>query len=46
MCTKWESAQSFARWREDHNRPDRWDTIDAIICLAGVALIMYAPAIS
>ena len=27
----------------DGFRPDRWDIIGAVICLAGVALIMYAP---
>jgi small multidrug resistance family-3 protein len=27
----------------DKYRPDRWDVIGALICLAGVALIMYAP---
>lgn len=27
----------------DKFRPDRWDIISAITCLAGVAVIMYAP---
>ncbi|MFC4120789.1 YnfA family protein [Nonomuraea zeae] len=27
----------------DGFRPDRWDLIGAFICLAGVAVIMYAP---
>jgi len=27
----------------DRYRPDRWDVIGAAVCLAGVALIMYAP---
>ncbi|WP_329082303.1 MULTISPECIES: YnfA family protein [unclassified Streptosporangium] len=27
----------------DGFRPDRWDLIGAGVCLAGVALIMYAP---
>ena len=27
----------------DGFRPDRWDVTGAIICLAGVAVIMYAP---
>ncbi|MFS0886065.1 YnfA family protein [Aeromicrobium sp. 179-A 4D2 NHS] len=27
----------------DGFRPDRWDLIGAAVCLAGVALIMYAP---
>ena len=27
----------------DHFRPDRYDYIGAAICLAGVAVIMYAP---
>lgn len=28
----------------DGYRPDRWDVTGALICLAGMALIMYAPA--
>ena len=27
----------------DKFRPDRWDVIGAVICLFGVAIIMYAP---
>jgi len=27
----------------DGFRPDRWDVIGALICLAGVLVIMYAP---
>jgi small multidrug resistance family-3 protein len=27
----------------DGYRPDRWDITGALICLAGVAVIMYAP---
>ena len=27
----------------DGFRPDRWDLVGAAICLAGVAVIMYAP---
>lgn len=27
----------------DGFRPDRWDVVGALICLAGVAVIMYAP---
>jgi small multidrug resistance family-3 protein len=27
----------------DGFRPDRWDVIGAVVCLAGVAVIMYAP---
>jgi small multidrug resistance family-3 protein len=27
----------------DGFRPDRWDVIGALVCLVGVALIMYAP---
>jgi small multidrug resistance family-3 protein len=30
-------------WRIDGHRPDRADTIGALICLAGVAVIMYSP---
>ncbi|SCL21867.1 small multidrug resistance family-3 protein [Micromonospora pallida] len=27
----------------DKFRPDRWDVVGAVICLVGVAIIMYAP---
>jgi small multidrug resistance family-3 protein len=27
----------------DGFRPDRWDVTGVLICLAGVAVIMYAP---
>ncbi|MET9511190.1 YnfA family protein [Streptomyces flavidovirens] len=27
----------------DGYRPDRWDIIGALVCLAGMAVIMYAP---
>jgi len=27
----------------DRFRPDRWDLVGAALCLAGVAVIMYAP---
>lgn len=27
----------------DGFRPDRWDVLGALICLVGVAIIMYAP---
>lgn len=27
----------------DGFRPDRWDLLDAAICLVGVAVLMYAP---
>ncbi|XVQ89482.1 YnfA family protein [Microbispora siamensis] len=27
----------------DGFRPDRWDVIGALVCLAGVLIIMYAP---
>ncbi|MEL7975642.1 YnfA family protein [Isoptericola sp. F-RaC21] len=27
----------------DGFRPDRWDVVGALLCLAGVAVIMYAP---
>ena len=30
-------------WAIDGNAPDRWDIIGAGICLAGVAVILYAP---
>ncbi|MEC4673457.1 MAG: YnfA family protein [Nitrospirota bacterium] len=30
-------------WALDGTRPDRFDVIGAMVCLGGVALIMYAP---
>ena len=30
-------------WWVDGHRPDRWDAVGAAVCLAGVAVIMYAP---
>jgi small multidrug resistance family-3 protein len=27
----------------DGFRPDRWDVLGALVCLVGVAVIMYAP---
>ncbi|MEE2034110.1 YnfA family protein [Rhodococcus chondri] len=27
----------------DGFRPDRWDVVGALVCLAGVAVIMYSP---
>ena len=37
-------AGSLARGMAlDGFRPDRWDVIGALICLAGVGVIMYAP---
>lgn len=27
----------------DGYRPDRWDIVGALVCLAGMAVIMYAP---
>jgi small multidrug resistance family-3 protein len=27
----------------DGFKPDTWDIVGALICLAGVAIIMYAP---
>lgn len=30
----------------DGFRPDRWDAVGALICLVGVAVIMYAPRAS
>lgn len=27
----------------DGFRPDRWDVLGALLCLVGVAVIMYAP---
>ncbi|QDT16560.1 YnfA family protein [Alienimonas californiensis] len=30
-------------WGIDGHRPDRWDTSGALLCVAGVAVIMYMP---
>jgi small multidrug resistance family-3 protein len=30
-------------WKVDHIVPDRFDLIGAVVCLAGVAIIMWAP---
>ena len=30
-------------WAVEGIRPDRWDTIGAVICLAGAAVILLAP---
>jgi small multidrug resistance family-3 protein len=36
-------AGSIAWGVADGYRPDRWDVIGALVCLAGMAVIMYAP---
>ena len=30
-------------WAVDHTPPDRYDLVGGLVCLAGVAIIMYAP---
>lgn len=30
-------------WLMEGNRPDRWDALGAAICLAGAAIILFAP---
>ncbi len=30
-------------WGVDGVRPDRWDALGSVVCLAGVALILYGP---
>ncbi|MBX3121226.1 MAG: YnfA family protein [Fimbriimonadaceae bacterium] len=30
-------------WLVDHVEPDRFDVIGAMVCLAGVAVMMYGP---
>jgi small multidrug resistance family-3 protein len=30
-------------WWIDGYRPDRWDVVGALLCIAGVMLMMYAP---
>lgn len=30
-------------WIVEGVRPDRWDTVGAIVCLAGAALILFGP---
>lgn len=36
-------AALFWLWLAEGVRPDRWDIIGAIICLAGAALILFGP---
>ncbi len=31
------------RWIIDSTAPDRFDTLDGVVCLAGIAIIMYWP---
>ncbi len=33
-------------WAVDNSRPDRFDIIGTIICLVGMAAIMYAPRVT
>ena len=30
-------------WLVEGSRPDRWDAIGAVVCLAGAAIIMWGP---
>ena len=30
-------------WAADHTAPDRYDLVGSLVCLAGVAIIMYSP---
>jgi small multidrug resistance family-3 protein len=30
-------------WAVDGHRPDRWDYLGGVLCIFGMALIMYAP---
>ena len=30
-------------WRVEGVRPDRWDILGAVLCLAGAAIILYGP---
>lgn len=33
----------FWLWAVEGMRPDRWDTIGALVCLTGAAIIFYGP---
>ena len=37
------AASLFWLWIAEGQRPDRWDTLGAIICLAGAAIILFGP---
>ena len=37
------SCQSSGGWAIDHTAPDIYDVAGALLCLFGVAVIMYAP---
>lgn len=30
-------------WAIEGHRPDRWDSVGALVCLAGAAIILWAP---
>lgn len=30
-------------WAVEHTRPDRWDVVGALVCMAGGAIILYGP---
>lgn len=33
----------FWLWAVDGIRPDRWDIVGSVVCLAGMAIILWAP---
>lgn len=37
------AATIFWLWAVEQTRPDRWDIIGALVCLAGAGIILFAP---
>jgi small multidrug resistance family-3 protein len=37
------SASLFWLWAVDGLRPDQWDVMGAVVCLAGAAIILFGP---
>ena len=43
-CDGWFIVLSlFSGWTIDHVAPDRYDSVGGLLCLGGVAVIMYWP---
>ncbi len=45
VCGLWRRSSCCLLWgwQIDHKQPDTFDLIGGLICLIGVAVIMYAP---